>query len=223
MNKIIIIAALLTFSSALSFSQSLTNDRPDSGNWWMYFGTFKLNDKYSIHGEVQYRNYNFLGELEQLLIRTGLNYHIPDSKAILTMGYGYILSEPLVEISPSITEHRIFQQFIMNQNVGRFYFSHRYRIEERWIENSDFRWRFRYFLAINVPLNTKVIEPKTWYLSLYNEIFLNGETPIFDRNRLYGGVGLQVSPSAKIQFGYMSQIQDANSRPQLQFSLFHNL
>jgi hypothetical protein len=42
------------------------------GNWFIYFGNQKINHKWNFWNEVQYRNYNFAGDLQQLLIRTGL-------------------------------------------------------------------------------------------------------------------------------------------------------
>ncbi len=38
----------------------------DFGNWLIYIGNKKLNTKWDIHNEVQYRNYNAIGDLEQL-------------------------------------------------------------------------------------------------------------------------------------------------------------
>lgn len=217
------LAITLSCASIAQSTAPTSDSRPDIGNWWMYFGTYKLDERFSVHGEIQYRNYNFIGELEQLLIRTGLNYAIPESKALVTMGYGYILSEPLLESLSSVAEHRVFQQLILNQSVGRLHFSHRYRIEERWVENSDFKWRFRYFLGLNIPLNSTVIERGTWYAALYNEVFVNGKSSYFDRNRVYGGLGYKLNSSIKIQLGYMSQIQEGRNRPQFQISLFQNL
>ncbi|MFN6079188.1 MAG: DUF2490 domain-containing protein, partial [Bacteroidota bacterium] len=47
-----------------------------TGNWIQYFGNKKINEKWNWWHEVQYRNYNAVGDLEQLLIRTGLGYNI---------------------------------------------------------------------------------------------------------------------------------------------------
>jgi hypothetical protein len=67
-------------------------------------------------------------------------------------------------------EHRIFQQFITKQKFGRFNLQHRYRLEERFLED-DFRMRFRYMLGLNIPITQKEMLPKTLYASVYNEIF----------------------------------------------------
>ena len=46
------------------------------GNWLIYIGSKQLNTKWNLHHEIQYRNYNAGGDLEQLLLRTGLGYKI---------------------------------------------------------------------------------------------------------------------------------------------------
>ena len=91
------------------------------GNWLIYIGNKKLNSKWNIHNEVQYRNYNAIGDLEQLLLRTGLGYNLNDTNNVL-LGYGYILSENYIGDSDdkiSVNEHRIFLQYTSKQNVGK--------------------------------------------------------------------------------------------------------
>ena len=157
------------------------------GNWLIYIGSNKLNSKWNIHNEVQYRNYNAISDLEQLLLRTGFGYTFNEKKNNVLLGYGYILSENYIgntDETVSVNEHRIFQQFTSSQNVGSVKLSHRYRFEQRFVED-DFKMRFRYFLALNIPLCKKESTNNKYYLSAYNEIFLNTKTAIFDRNRIY--------------------------------------
>ncbi len=191
------------------------------GNWLIYFGNKKLNTKWNIHHEVQYRNYNVIGDLEQLLLRTGLGYNLTENSNFL-LGYGYILSEnyiPQTDDKVSVNEHRIFQQFISKQRLGSVNLNHRYRFEQRFIED-DFKMRFRYFIGLNVPICKS--ESNRYYLSAYNEIFLNTETSIFDRNRLYGGLGYNVNKSIRIELGYMNQFFETSSRDQINIMTFVN-
>lgn len=188
------------------------------GNWLIYFGNKKIDTKWNIHNEVQYRNYNVIGDLEQLLLRTGLGYTFNEGKNNVLLGYGYILSENYIDNTDNketVIEHRIFQQFISSQTIGSVKLNHRYRFEQRFVE-ADFKLRFRYFLGLNIPFE----KTNKFYFSAYNELFLNTENVIFDRNRIYFGLGFKVSDNIKIETGYMSQLFETSSRDQLNLMTF---
>ncbi len=196
-----------------------------SGNWLMYFGNQKINDRWNWHNEIQYRNYNFAGDLEQLLLRTGIGYNLSPNNNNLLLGYAYVHGEPYIagtDAKTNVNEHRIFQQFISRQQFGRFYLQHRYRIEERFIEE-DFKMRFRYFLGINVPINKKEMVTNAIYLSVYNEIFLQPKSPVFDRDRIYGAIGFVFSKNLKAEAGWMTQLLESRHRGQFQIALFNTM
>lgn len=197
----------------------------DFGNWLIYIGNKKVNSKWNIHNEVQYRNYDAIGDLEQLLLRTGLGYNLSENNHNLLLGYGYILSQNYIADTQNkmdVNEHRIFQQFTSKQNVGSVSLSHRYRFEQRFVE-SDFKMRLRYFLAFKVPILKTETSPTKLYLSAYNEVFLNTESDVFDRNRVYGGLGYQLNKNVRIETGYMSQLFENSSRDQFNLITFVNL
>ncbi|WP_299550719.1 DUF2490 domain-containing protein [Seonamhaeicola sp.] len=194
------------------------------GNWLIYIGSKKLDQKWNLHHEVQYRNYDAAGDLEQLLLRTGLGYTFNEGKSNVLLGYGYILSENYVgdtDDKVSVNEHRIFQQFISKQSIGSVSLSHRYRFEQRFVE-SDYKMRFRYFLALRVPFKNKEKENCKFYLSAYNEIFLNTRSAVFDRNRLYGGLGYTLNKNIRIEAGYMNQFFETGGRDQFNLITFVN-
>ena len=189
-KSLLIIIGLAMTSLTIQAQEDIT------GNWLMYFGTNKITDDLSIHTEAQYRNHTVEPvNIEQLLLRTGLNYH-HKSGAIFTMGYGYIASHDYEspQVAPESREHRIFQQLILKNKVSRLNFEHRYRVEQRWV-NSDYRSRLRYRLMATLPLNKSNMDEGTWFLSAYNELFVNTKQIYFDRNRLYGAVGYQLKPN----------------------------
>lgn len=200
MTKRVIFIAL----TMLTFSLSAQEEQV--GNWLMYFGSNKVNDQFSIHTEVQYRNHTFVpNNIEQLLLRTGINYHFADN-AFATIGYGYIAGHVYEseQTHPESEESRIWQQFILTNKIGRVKFEHRYRLEQRWV-NRDYRNRFRYRLMVFVPLNKTTIEKGTVFLGFYDEVFINDKKTFFDRNRLYGAVGYQVNKTTSFQLGAMQQ------------------
>lgn len=193
------------------------------GNWLIYIGNKKLNNKWNIHNEVQYRNYNAVGDLEQLLLRTGLGYNITENNNIL-LGYGYILSENYIgetEDKVSVNEHRVFQQFTTKHKVGKIGLSYRYRFEQRFVED-DFKMRLRYFLGVKVPLQYRKDEKNPLYFSVYNEVFLNMESSVFDRNRVYAGLGYTFSKALRLELGYMNQFFETSGRDQINLIMFVN-
>ena len=216
-NKLLIVVFLaLPF---YSFSQD-----SNLGNWLIYFGNKEISPKLNWHHEVQYRNYNAIGDLEQLLLRTGLGYNLTEKNNNLLLGYGYIISDNYVVGSNEkvrTTEHRVYQQFITKQAFNRVKVQHRYRFEQRFLAD-DFKLRFRYFLAINIPINNPNMVDKTIYLSAYNEIFINTEATIFDRNRVYGGLGYKASSFLRFEVGYMNQLFTEGSRDQMNVIAFLN-
>lgn len=197
----------------------------DTGNWLIYFGNQQISKRWNWWNEVQYRNYNFIGDMEQLLLRTGIGYNLSENNNNLLLGYGLILSRPYIpntKEKDKLTEHRIYQQFTTRQEFGRVYLQHRYRLEERFLR-SDFRMRFRYFTGLNVPLTKPKMVKSALYASAYNEIFLNFESPVFDRDRVYGGLGYAISKTVRVEAGLMYQIYESRNRPQFQIMVFNNI
>ncbi len=197
----------------------------DIGNWFIYLGNQKINNRFNWHNEVQYRNYNFIGDLEQLLLRTGIGYDLTESNNNVLLGFAYIHSEPYIagtDEKSQTNEFRIFEQFITKSQFGRVYMTNRYRFEQRFIED-DFKMRLRYFLSLNVPLNKKLMEKNAFYVSAYNEIFINIDPIVFDRDRVYSGFGYCINKNFKVEAGIMTQLFTVGNSTQFQIMVFNNL
>ena len=144
--------------------------------------------------------------------------------------YGNITSGAIGTDNATSGEHRIYQEALYPVKFGsRIYTNHRFRYEQRFVENQDLRTRYRYNLFLNIPLNKKTLEKKAIYLALYNEIFINGQreignnnsVEIFDRNRAYAAIGYFIKNGLRVQFGLMNQTTDSQGKNQLQVSLHH--
>lgn len=191
--------------------------KSDFGNWWIIFGNQKIKKDWNFHYEIQYRNYNFLGDMSQLLTRVGFGYNITENNNNILLGYGFIVDQNYEDGDSNKTtyyEHRIFQQFITRHKINRAKFQHRYRFEQRFREEG-FKMRMRYFLAFNIPLNHPEMVKNTVYLSAYNEIFINLSDNPFDRNRLYGGLGFKFNKNFRMEIGYMNQFMKGPDADQL--------
>lgn len=204
-------------------------DEDQVGAWYMYFFNAKFDEsRWGMQGDVQYRNWDFGGDLEQLLLRGGVTYTPKSGDALFTLGYANITSGEFGDGDATSGEDRTYLEALLPQKIGsRVYLRHRFRFEQRWVDNQDFRTRYRYALFMDVPLNRDVITAGTWYAALYNEVFLNGQRDIgngrevstFDRNRLYGALGYSISDTLRVQAGYMHQYSEALKKGQIQLSL----
>lgn len=225
--KFLVVAFLCTLNT---YSQV---DENQTGAWYMYFYNHQFkNSQWGIQGDFQYRDYQLLGDTEQLLLRSGLTFTPKDSGIMFTLGGANITSGVFGDSDETSNENRMYQEALIPQKIGsRFFITHRFRYEQRFVENQDFRTRYRYNLFVNVPFNSKSLKaPKTIYGAFYNELFMNGERDIgqnrpvelFDRNRTYLGLGYVLKPNIRFQLGWMNQTNDNLSKGQLQFSMHHN-
>lgn len=210
---------------AFTLCKSSFSQKTETGAWYVYFGNQSITKKWTLWNEMQYRNYNAIGDLQQLVLRIGLGYNLTENNNNVLCGYAFVNSHKYVtDSTPKLisNEHRIYQQFISKQTFGRLSLLERYRIEERFF-SSKFELRFRISLLLNIPLNHKTMSPKTWYAALSNEVFVNAEEPLFDRNRIYGGIGFVFDKNLKLEAGMMSQILDNSHRNQIQITLFNTI
>ena len=223
---------LLIISICLLVSQKgnaqLNEDQ--MGAWYMYFFNTTFNESpWGVQGDVQFRNWNIAGDLEQLLLRGGITYKPKKADIKLTLGYGNITTGSYGSDKSTSAESRIYQEALFPVQFGnRLYTKHRFRYEQRFVEGQDLRTRYRYNLFLNIALNKAEMNKKTLYLAFYNELFINGQrstgngntVEIFDRNRFYAGLGYIIKEGLIIQLGVMNQTTDNWSKNQLQLS-FH--
>ena len=209
------------FFAGLFITQAQETGEDEWGAWYMYFGTNKLSEKLSLHTEAQFRYYETTGNFNQLLLRTGLNYHI-NPNAIATLGYGHITTDGTFEEPPGAIdskENRVFQQLILKNKVGEFLFEHRYRLEQRFLDfgnRTDTQHRARYRIQVTLPLTN------TFFLNFYDELFINLQDQIFGQNRLYGAVGAHITHNSSLQIGYLKNHFNNANFDRLQIGFFYN-
>ena len=226
----------LFFIIALQFSFTKVQSQVEDGQlgaWYMYFWNTEISEgPWGFQGDLQYRNWDVIGDLEQLLLRGGLTYQPAQTNAKFTLGYSNITTGEFGEGTATVNENRTYQEALLPQKIGsRFYLTHRFRYEQRWVEDQDFRTRYRYNLFLNVPLNQPDLNKGAIYLAFYNELFINGQrsignnrsVQIFDRNRFYGALGYSVGQNLRTQLGFMQQSTNAWKKTQLQVSLHQKL
>lgn len=196
----------------------------NSIGWYNTFVTKKITDKWSGHLEYQWRRDEFILHGQQSLLRVGANYKL-NQKLLLRVGYGWIETYPYGSINlqaagKTFTEHRAFQTLLLNDRVNSLEIQHRFMLEQRWIGRftkpdieleDDYVYvnRMRYMLRLQMPLGKKELEDRTFYMAMYDEIFIqfgeNVQENIFDQNRLSGLIGYKLNKNFKLELGYLNQ------------------
>lgn len=219
-----IFAITFFWISLTSFSQNTRKNEANQIGWYNYFGTFKINKKYSIHSEYQLRRTNYITDKQQGLLRVGLNYQL-NSKVQFRLGYAWIETFPYGEtpingLGKDFTEHRIFQAVTLSDKLSIVEMSHRFMLEQRFVgryssanldseDEFPFLNRFRYMFRMQIPLKGENIVDKTPYLAMYDEIFVgfgpNVNENIFDQNRIGVLLGYKFNSNLRLEAGYLNQ------------------
>ena len=200
--------------------------------WYALYGNDKLHRGLNLHYEVQLRNHNAIGQLDQLLFRSGVGYSFNNDSQNVLIGYGFIHNKLAMYYEENLTvgereaymfsEHRVFQQYIMKHNISRILINHRYRLEERF-SSSTKSLRFRYFLSGYIPINNNKVSKGSFYVGAYNELFMNFQDTYFDRNRTYFSLGYAITDHLKVELGYLRQDISNNIYHHFQISVFNNM
>lgn len=200
----------------------------DFGAWYIYAGSNRISDKLDIQADAQFRFFEVVSNLNQILLRVSLNYKVND-KISFGAGYAYIDTDPTFTddqitgaplLENDIDEHRIFQQLFLKNVWGKFKIEHRYRLEQRFLSSSlsenTTEYRIRYRLQVTFPINER------WFLNAYDEVFINMQEPIFGQNRLYGAIGYNFNKNINTQIGYLKNHFTGINFDRLQVAVFIN-
>jgi hypothetical protein len=227
-----------------SLAQSTRETVSQSIEWMGLTTNIKVHKRlnYVLEGQFRFAR-NF--EPMQFQIRTGPDVILNKHWAVMPVAYVYIWN-PLYGEQPNKyvnNEHRIYEQVVYKHSIGRLSFNHRARLEQRFLQvhadqNGDvinlgydlYMNRFRYRFVANIPINNSKMDTKTFYASVYDEFFFSwGDAVTFhkiDQNRIFFGLGYQVTKDVSFQGGYLYQMlvkangakQENNSGIQIQLT-----
>lgn len=216
MNSVRVLFIAFWLFQSLSIQAQTRTHAYNANAWMMYFGNHKFSSRMGLHAEVQWRRSDIFFENQQLLLRTGLDFYAKQDLRF-TIGYAFVETYPYGEfaVQYAFPEHRIWQQLLVQKDFGKVKLVHRYRLEQRMIgnastgkfENGRYENRVRYMARATINI-TSGRHPV--FGALYDEVFINFGKDVgynlFDQNRLYGAVGYTISPTVKIELGYLYQV-----------------
>jgi hypothetical protein len=191
--------------------------------WLVYIGNHRVTDQVGFHTEYQFRRAEIFQDWQQSLLRLGIDYYTKTGEQV-TAGYAWIKSFPYGEqpIAHANNEHRIWQQIITKSKFSRIELQHRYRLEQRFIENWKksiegeyemmghvYRQRVRYRCQIMFPISRSEMSDNTLFFVANDEVFLGfgkgiGKN-VLDQNRVFTALGWRFNSACNIQLGYLNQ------------------
>ncbi|MBL7924439.1 MAG: DUF2490 domain-containing protein [Bacteroidia bacterium] len=215
-----VLLSLLLLKTGRTSAQS-----SDLGCWIAFNSSLNFNKSIGVHVDVQLRQYEFINDFEQSIVRPSLFYNLKEGQVQFSAGFAWAHTEAYRAGSENkrvFDERRLHQQVLFRTRTGRFYINHRYRLEERFFSDRS-NLRFRYQVNMQWPLNKPHLEKGAVYLLLMDELFVNDRSPVFDRNRLLLSMGYSFSPSLRLEAGLLLQMFENSHRAQSLFTLVHSL
>lgn len=217
--------ALCMLSFSLGFAQSplRITDNNHIG-WYVTQATVKMSQKWDLYTEYQWRRDRWISSWQQSQVRAGVQYNLHKQVSVLA-GYSFINTYvygdyPIASKGYPFPEHRVYEQLVLKNPIGRFDISHRIRLEQRWVgqmtalpERSVAEWRYtnrvRYMFRLNIPLKGNTLDNNEFYVGTYDEIFISfGEkvkNNIWDQNRFALLLGYKFNPMVRIEGGFFDQ------------------
>ncbi|MBC8166409.1 MAG: DUF2490 domain-containing protein [Bryobacteraceae bacterium] len=230
--RVIFMRGSARFTISLIIGASAVNAENERGYeeskniWFSYFGDHSFARRWDLHVEGQWRQHSGLSQPQQLLLRSGLNYHV--SKAVQVSGYCTYLRGSRYGTMPSnlgaTSEHRRLEQIIVNHRVRKLALQHRASFESLWISvlalrsgdamrvGWQYRNRYRQWLRVTWPIGDG-----RRYRVCYDEIWLNVAPVVapnlFDQDRAYGRLGWRFGEHERFEVGSMYQLQPHRKNP----------
>lgn len=222
------IAPILLAFTFLADFDAFAQNRLKTNNtivWLNQFHTININKHWAVQAEYQWRRTNGLKDWQQSLLRGGIQYKFNNGVSVLA-GYGWIETFPYGDYPPTapqpFPEHRIYQQIVWNDNIGRLMLNHRGRLEQRFLgvldptakeDRSITRWnyqnRIRYQIKATLPLNNATLIDKTLYAAAFDEILIgfgkNVNANIFDQNRIALMIGYKLNKVLTFELAAFNQ------------------
>src|SRR6186997_3369707 len=90
---------------ALIISTTANAQANQNTGWLGSFNTIKLNKTLSLHAELQIRSTDDWQQIQTILPRVGLNYHIKPNQSF-TLGYAYILNRSTIGTNSALLQEQ---------------------------------------------------------------------------------------------------------------------
>jgi Protein of unknown function (DUF2490) len=223
---LIALSCFFTLATTKNVAAQSVGKNPYLNSWFSLGFNMQLSKRFSLGTEIHERPGKFLDDQGLLILRPFVSYNL-DKNLIFTLGYSYLntqsfspLNQPLM-----IQENNVWEQMILKHEILNVKFQNRLRIEHRWIENviyengvpqkNGFVYKNRFRNRMSMQSDIFQFKNQKYFIRVFDELWFNiGTTnsPIsVGRNWIYGGLGILFDSRAKIQIGYLNQVDISDS------------
>jgi len=176
-------------------------DEVDTQQWTLLTIDTNISKRWRGYFEIQPRFGDNISHTERMIIRPAIGYRI-NPKLSIWQGYGWT-----PQLEPDFnSEHRVYQQLLFEDTLGKTGFVSRTRLEERFINGAGgTAVRLRSMIRFVHPVSAD----RRWAAVASDEVFWNlnstdrGPVSGFDQNRLFLGVSRQVNKELRVETGYL--------------------
>ncbi len=175
------------------------------GNWNSLIIKGKLSSRLALMGETHVRSSTYDFKYDYFEVKGGISCSLT-AKLTGLFGTGFYNSyqKGVFFESPAIQkEFRTWLELSLKQTYHRLNFDHRIRIEQRFIPK-NYKNRFRYRLALAIPVNKPQLVAGSIFLALYDELWMPQYGPLIEKNRIYAGAGYRIKGNTSLQIGFMN-------------------
>ena len=198
---------------SLFLSAQNTEFKEHISNFNMTSFTYTHDKKWSAYLEVQLRSVEDFMLPDYYEAKGGIGYNFNKNNQLFvgTGRYGTYRESKFYQ-----REMRLWLQYIFSHKINRVKIDHRLRAEKRFFyfpqdDSNTNDERYRYRLALTVPLNKDKIETGTIFFNTFEEIFVGPKNPdTFKRNRFFSGFGYQLNDFTNANIGYMWQQENSS-------------
>ena len=182
--------------------------------WFALSNSTKISEKFTAFADVQLRTEDRWTFLKQVEVSAGVNYSFLPNQEI---GFGGVITNTRESQIVHLKENdrRVFEQYLIKHSLGSAVVTHRFRLEQRFIETTAnqhfFAQRLRYRFKVQQPLSSRQTKFSSgFYALVQDELLVNVENKeklnnhFLDQNRLLLAVGYRISKSLDIDLGYLN-------------------
>lgn len=178
-------------------------------------GTALVLDAHVRRGEL-------MAEWRQLLLRTGVSRAVGGHVRVAG-GWAYLrtFESPDAGAPNAVWDHRAWQMVQLSHGVGRLSLVHRARLEQRFFTSDaasagdwTFAWRGRYQARATTPL-PGALGARAYALAsgeLFAPFGPHVGSPDVDQSRLNLGIGARLSPTLRVELGYLNRATVVDGR-----------